>query len=605
MAEIDESARPSVRQVCQDFMVREDGALAQRLQEEEFGNHYLRNRSERKTVREDVKAAKITYLEEVRNAQILPVAEVHNMEQTEQWLASDLQHKLRQEEVEVERRRKDAETRDEEIAKHLQEKESLKLERARQRRTERQQKEEEEGKMLSEALSKLKENGKNRVKHCEVAEIQTAPVPVGSRDRPVHTDDTKPHQKLSAKGSNSSRGSDNGNSMGEGTVVQLPRPAEGGRLECDRIIMADGTAIDLFDENDDSGVREKAHRRSRERQDEEFARKLQEEENKLLEQDRQAANDRRVALEYQDREFAKELQRREYVRLQKLKRERQLRRAQTVPPESTQSGNTGEIQALQRLPSYEESVVHRSQIPDLLQDELSFRKDQDDQGDNVSNHKQGIRVEGGSFGRDKAGLNRNSRASSQSSHSHSPGSTSLDRESSLHQHSDSPNHSPLSTLEWSLESTGEYIRHHSHRSSSSSTHSASQVPSVQSPITSPDTREAVWERLYEEGDDIPHNTRPQRILERRSTVASSAPSNFVTTELIGNGSTANGNECNIAELIDPTFNRQKSQNASESSPPGTLTGSESKAKAMPLIQPHRRRSTDKKKKDKEKECKQQ
>ncbi|XP_068700346.1 uncharacterized protein [Montipora foliosa] len=117
-------------------MVREDGALAQRLQEEEFGNHYLRNRSERKTVREDVKAAKITYLEEVRNAQILPVAEVHNIyvhahvvtrskpkmkslvcfcrpnprwEQTEQWLASDLQHKLRQEE----------------IARHLQEKESL------------------------------------------------------------------------------------------------------------------------------------------------------------------------------------------------------------------------------------------------------------------------------------------------------------------------------------------------------------------------------------------------------------------------------------------------------------------------------------------------
>ncbi|XP_068719912.1 solute carrier family 22 member 15-like isoform X4 [Montipora capricornis] len=60
-------------------MVREDGALAQRLQEEEFGNHYLRNRSERKTVREDVKAAKITYLEEVRSAQILPVAEVHNI----------------------------------------------------------------------------------------------------------------------------------------------------------------------------------------------------------------------------------------------------------------------------------------------------------------------------------------------------------------------------------------------------------------------------------------------------------------------------------------------------------------------------------------------
>ena len=73
--------------------------------------------------------------------------------------------------------------------------------------------------------------------YCIALNFVTAPVPVGSRDRPVHTDDTKTHQKLSAKGSNSSRGSDNGNSMGEGTVVQLPRPAEGERLECDRIIM--------------------------------------------------------------------------------------------------------------------------------------------------------------------------------------------------------------------------------------------------------------------------------------------------------------------------------------------------------------------------------
>ena len=55
--------------------------------------------------------------------------------------------------------------------------------------------------------------------------------------------------------------------MGEGAVVQLP-PSEGGRLECDRIILADGTAIDLFDENEDKGAREQAHKRSRERQDE-------------------------------------------------------------------------------------------------------------------------------------------------------------------------------------------------------------------------------------------------------------------------------------------------------------------------------------------------
>jgi len=43
------------------------------------GHHYIRNRNERKTVREDVKAAKITYLEEVKNAQLLADEDVQNM----------------------------------------------------------------------------------------------------------------------------------------------------------------------------------------------------------------------------------------------------------------------------------------------------------------------------------------------------------------------------------------------------------------------------------------------------------------------------------------------------------------------------------------------
>ena len=43
------------------------------------GHHYIRNRNERKTVREDVKAAKITYLEEVKNAQLLADQDVQNM----------------------------------------------------------------------------------------------------------------------------------------------------------------------------------------------------------------------------------------------------------------------------------------------------------------------------------------------------------------------------------------------------------------------------------------------------------------------------------------------------------------------------------------------
>lgn len=85
-------------------------------------------------------------------------------------------------------------------------------------------------------------------------------------------------------------------------------------------------------------------------------------------------------------------------------------------------------------------------------------------------------------------------------------------------------------------------------------------------------------------------------------MASSEPSNH---ELLNNGHLLNGTDCNIAEFIDPTFNRKPQNSSTEESPTSTLTGAESKPKVVPLIQPHRRRSSDKKKKDKEKECKQQ
>lgn len=599
MAEIDESKRPSVRQVCQDFMVREDGALAQRLQDEEFGDHYLRNRSERKTVRENVKAAKITYLEEVKQAQLLPSEELQHMAHPEEWLASDLQHKLQTEEVDCERKRRDSELKDQEIARQLQEREAMKLERARQRRLERQLKEERESKILQEAISGLNDHNDNQVNHRQHAETQRAPAPVGLRNgrSSPDTEETKPRRHVRGEGSNG-RGSEKRYSIGEGAVVQLP-PSEGGRLECDRIILADGTAIDLFDENEDKGAREQAHKRSRERQDEEYARRLQEQENKLLEQDRQAEHDRKLALEYQDREFAKELQRKEYIRLQKLKRERQLQRAQSVPAESS-SGSSGELQSHQRLPSYEEAT-HRNQMPDLLQDEPAFKPEQDAQGNDFSHRKYSCPERpatsryNGSFEREINGANQLSRTSS-----NSPPSTILDRDPLRQQEyrsSDSPNSSQQS----SLERSAEFVRQ---TSQTSSTSSSSQVQALASP-TSPVTQEGIWERLYEEGDQIPYGSRDRRVLERRVTVASSEPSNHITTELVNNGSIPNGNECNIAEFIDPTFGRKSQNSSTEEDPTPSPTGVESKAKAVPLIQPHRRRSSDKKKREKEKECKQQ
>ena len=142
------------------------------------------------------------------------------------------------------------------------------------------------------------------------------------------------------------------------------------------------------------------------------------------------------------------------------------------------------FQSHQRLPSYEEAV-HRDQIPDLLQDKHSFRTHHDDQRDDFTHRKYNSREKigssqlNGSFDRDK-GVKR-------SHGSQSSANTSLEREPPQQQEyrlSDSPDHSPLSSLERSLERTDEYDRQLSHRSSSGSSYSSSHVPPVQTPIFS-------------------------------------------------------------------------------------------------------------------------
>ena len=249
-------------------------------------------------------------------------------------------------------------------------------------------------------------------------------------------------------------------------------------------------------------------------------------------------------------------------------------------------------------------------MPDLLQDEPSIRAGLNKQRNDFVDHKDSCTESvsssqhNGSLEQEKA-MKRVSRVSSHGSQSSANASlerVSLQRQD--YQLTDSPDHSPLSSLERSLERSEQYGRQYSHRSSSGSSYSSAHVPPVQTPV-SPDTRDAVWERLYEEGEDIPRNTRQQRVLERSVTVASSSPSNHVTSELLVNGTIPNRTDCNIAELIDPTFNRKAQNKYSKPSPPTTMTSADAKPKAIPLIPPQRRRTSDKKKKEKEKECKQQ
>ena len=148
--------------------------------------------------------------------------------------------------------------------------------------------------------------------------------------------------------------------------------------------------------------------------------------------------------------------------------------------------------------------------------------------------------------------------------------------------------SPPSSQEHSLERL--------QRSSSASSHSSyrteGSMHSQQSPL--PCSSEGVWERLYEEEQPA------GRSLTRSYTVSTSQPTQHENTEIPVLPVSCNRTTFNIAECIDPTYQPGQRE------PPSAAEG---KPKTVPLIQPQRRRSSDKKrreKSDREKEnCKQQ
>lgn len=121
-----------VNEVCQEWMVREDSALAYRLQHEEFDEHLSGNRFRNALVREDIPRAKDEQLREQRMAE--QAAAIYQkmlaeQEEVDKKIAKDLADNIEREER---NKRRVIELRDQEIAKQLLEKERLKVERLHQ-----------------------------------------------------------------------------------------------------------------------------------------------------------------------------------------------------------------------------------------------------------------------------------------------------------------------------------------------------------------------------------------------------------------------------------------------------------------------------------------
>ncbi|XP_067417159.1 coiled-coil domain-containing protein 50 isoform X2 [Emydura macquarii macquarii] len=121
MAEIgiDQSKLPGVKEVCRDFAVLEDHTLAHSLQEQEIEHHLATNVQRNRLVQHDLQVAKQLQEEEDLRARAQIQKRHKDLEQQDCEIAQEIQVKLV---IEAEQRRRQEE-KDEDIARLLQQKE--------------------------------------------------------------------------------------------------------------------------------------------------------------------------------------------------------------------------------------------------------------------------------------------------------------------------------------------------------------------------------------------------------------------------------------------------------------------------------------------------
>ncbi|XP_075794389.1 coiled-coil domain-containing protein 50 isoform X3 [Pelodiscus sinensis] len=121
MAEIsiDQSKLPGVKEVCRDFAVLEDHTLAHSLQEQEIEHHLATNVQRNRLVQHDLQVAKQLQEEEDRRARTQIQKRHKDIERQDCEIAQEIQVKLV---IEAEQRRRQEE-KDEDIARILQQKE--------------------------------------------------------------------------------------------------------------------------------------------------------------------------------------------------------------------------------------------------------------------------------------------------------------------------------------------------------------------------------------------------------------------------------------------------------------------------------------------------
>ncbi|XP_064186852.1 coiled-coil domain-containing protein 50 isoform X4 [Anguilla rostrata] len=128
---IDQNKLPGVKEVCRDFAVLEDHTLAHSLQEQEIESHLASNIHKSRLVQQDLQVAKRLQEEEDLRAKARIQRKHKDIERSDNEIAQEIQEQL----VRQAEQQRQQEEHDEAIARKLQEKE-MKEERRRQKQLE-------------------------------------------------------------------------------------------------------------------------------------------------------------------------------------------------------------------------------------------------------------------------------------------------------------------------------------------------------------------------------------------------------------------------------------------------------------------------------------
>ncbi|GLV38662.1 uncharacterized protein CBL_05661 [Carabus blaptoides fortunei] len=297
-----------VNEVCREWLIREDGALAYRLQNEEITEHYTGNKYRNAQVREDFPCALDEQIREQRLAE-QAAALYHQMitEQEEQdaEVAKQLANKIEREEL---AKKRALEAEDEEIAKQILEREHVKQLDKQQRLLAQQslqtqpatcssqQQHMEQHSPLTQSPRKPEHHDSPRKGEshdmCRRSEYHESPKRQGYL-MPLPNRHTPQQQQLQQPGAHYRSSSDD-------LLDPFQQCSIADALEL-------GLPVDAVDE-----------KRMQEERDAELARKLQEQESCSAEE-LQLNRDRMLAIEAQDKELAKLLQERERAKVRRAK----------------------------------------------------------------------------------------------------------------------------------------------------------------------------------------------------------------------------------------------------------------------------------------------